>query len=167
VFQTPLISFVQDVSENNALWGGYQYNGVYKLKMDMFLMDNGEYPTLNKEVIVAPRAATRGVYDLFNTPPQSIAEYRKNKGIWKSVKAIVRKGTRVKCNRLLKYIALGFGGSLHVHAIIMEGPFRGKEVEIGDLSLSKYDKETDLYLLSPNPKLLSYERASLRPGKNS
>ena len=156
----PIAAFVKDVSERSDLWGGYRYNGIYKLKLDVFLIENSDYPTPNKLVLVAPRNATRGIYDLFNSPPMSIKEYLKDKSKWEDVISIVRKNTRIKCTRLLKYITIGYGNSLYIQAVILDGPMAGKKVEIGDLSLSKFNKEVNLYLLSPNPKLLSFEGAS-------
>ncbi len=156
----PIATFVSDVSNNKKLWGGYQLSGIYQLKLDMFLMNNGDYPTPNKLMLVAPRNATRNIYDLFSSSPNSVAEYLENKSEWKEVIAIVKKGTRLKCIRFLKYIAIGYGSSLYIHTKIMDGPFAGKVVEVGDLSISTFNKNLGLFLLSPNPKLLSFEGIS-------
>lgn len=151
----PLIVHIEDVSNEKRLWNDYQHHGIYKLTVDVFWRIREDVPTPNKSVLVPPKEETRGIYNLLYSAPQSISDYQKNQDKWSDVRGIVGAGTRIQCTRLLKYIPLGYESSLYVYAQILDGPYSGKEAEISDLSLTIFDRKSDLYLLAPNFNLLS------------
>lgn len=157
-FPGPLITWTKDVSQNKDLWGGYKYNGLYTLKVDAFLRIRKEIYTPNKNILVPPRVATKGIYNLHYSAPESVDSYKGNVKKWPDVAGIVKAGTTIKCVKLIKYNPLGYGSSLYLEAEILYGPFAGQLAEITDLSLSKKDKKTGMFFLSPNPKLLSFEK---------
>jgi len=152
-----MFTYVTDVSVQNELWGGYEKNGIYKLKYSMFLRTRENVPTPNKDVLVPPKQTVKGVCNLYYSSPKTIGDYEINRGKWKDVVGIVKAGTEIKCTKILKYHTVGYGDSIYIFAVILSGKYSNIEVEISDLSLTYRDKKTNLFLHSPNPELLINE----------
>ena len=134
-----LVSWSNDVSEQKKLWGGYSRDAIYKLKADMFIRNRKDIPTPAESVLVAPAKNTKGLCYLHYSVPSSLSDYRNNIDAWPDIVGVVNAGTRIQCTKLIKYTPLGFGSSLYIKAVILDGPFAGKEVEITDLSTIKLD----------------------------
>jgi hypothetical protein len=127
----------------------------HPLKEDAFIRTI-DLPLPNRDVLVAPREKTKGVYTLHYSAPFSVEEYNSNKAHWESIKGVVLSGTRIRCTRIVKYNPLGYSSSLYIYAIILDGPHAGKEAEISDLSLLS-PENSDGFLMKPNPELLVSE----------
>ena len=74
---------------------------------------------------------------------------------WPHIKGILRKGTLIKCSKIVKWIPHNVRPSLYIFAKILNGEFAGMEVEIRDLSLHKLFERNGLFLHSPNLKLIT------------
>lgn len=149
----PLVVTREDVSNQEQLWYGYKRDGKYRLAVNVFLRVREDVPTPNKTVLVAPREKTLELCSLSYSSPYSLGDYYNNKERWSDVEGVVGEGTIIQCSRMLKLSSLGYGSSLYIYAKIIEGPFKGIEAEISDLSISEY--KLNLYLKKPNLKLLS------------
>lgn len=148
----PLLVSNEDVSEDSELWCGYLKEGRYLLIEDVFIRII-DLPLPNKHILVAPREKTKGIYTLQFSSPNTIDEYENNREQWNSVKGIVRKNTRLKCTRLIRYDPFLYPDTLYIYASIIDGPFNGLEVEISELSILGPETSSG-YLLRPNPKLI-------------
>jgi hypothetical protein len=151
----PLIVWTEDISSQESLWYGYKYKGIYILKEDVFISTT-DLPLSNKNVLVAPREKTQGICTLLHSAPFSVEEYNLNRTHWEIIKGVATKGTRMQCNRIIKYNPLGYPSSLIFYATILDGPFSGKEADISDLSLLG-PEHADGSLMKPNPRLLVSE----------
>jgi len=151
----PLLVGTVNVSNKEELWFGYSRNGIYKLKVDVFLrVRDTDLPS--KIVLVAPRDKTKGLFTLHYSAPWSVSDYNDNRDRWPGIKGIVTAGVRIQCNKLIKYNTTGYGNSLYIFARILDGPHKGTEVEISDLSIVGPEHKSGVFLITPNLNLLIF-----------
>jgi hypothetical protein len=151
----PLLVGTENVSNEEELWFGYSRNGIYQLKVDVFLrVRDTNLPS--KIVLVAPREETKGLFTLHYTAPWSVKDYKDNEESWPDIIGVVNAGVRIQCNNLVKYKTTAYGNSLYIFAKILNGPFKGIEVEISDLSLVGPEHKSGVFLNAPNLNLLVF-----------
>lgn len=138
-----------DISDNAKLWGGYENKKEYILLMDVFLeknknrngeltlvppdSQNGE--TGGKRIMVSPNT----VEEYKRDPKGSVIKYYGETKIVIDVVGVVDAGTIIRCSSLKKVsecsIWWGCGNVLLMYGEIINGPYSGKIVHIGDLSV--------------------------------
>lgn len=151
----PLLVGTENVSNEEELWFGYSRNGIYKLKVDVFLrVRDTNLPS--KIVLVAPREETKGLFTLHYSAPWSVSDYKNNEERWPGIIGVVTAGVRIQCNNLVKYNTTGYGNSLYIFARILDGPYEGTETEISDLSLVGPEHKSGVFLNTPNLNLLGF-----------
>lgn len=149
----PLLVGTENVSNKEELWFGYRRNGIYKLKVDVFLrVRDTDLPS--KIVLVAPREKTKGLFTLHYSAPWSVSDYNDNQDRWPDITGVVNAGVRIQCNNLIKYNTTGYGSSLYIFARILDGPYEGTEAEISDLSIVGPEHKSGVFLNTPNLNLL-------------
>jgi hypothetical protein len=150
----PLVVGTEDVSIDDDLWYGFKYYKKYILKEDVFLSAR-DTKTPSRLVLVPPREKTKGIYTLHYSAPLTVTQYKENNDRWPGIQGIVSAGTTIQCSKLVRYNAFGYGNSLYIFAVILEGPYSGIEAEISDLSLVGPEHKSGVYLNTPNLKLIT------------
>ncbi len=122
-----------DVSSDNDLWGGYDYQEEYTLERDVFLMLL-RYDE-NRLTLVPKR------------PSQDT-----------SYKGVIRKGTRLQTYKLERHFVYslfigGYGTGLIPYVKILDGEFAGTIVSIEDISI--FYKEDGIFKYRPEELLIS------------
>lgn len=146
--------FKQDDPE---LWRGYHAQGIYQLTQDVFLLDVPErtnglalVPAFDSTV---PPKTLRG--------PASIEEYRAEPKRWLWVTGVVTAGTRLRAEFLRgKGNLRDPEGTVHyVRGRLLDGEFRGQQVDLQALSLYLADadpKSHHVTLTGPNEDFLLF-----------
>jgi hypothetical protein len=133
-----------DVSDRDALWGGYKRGDVYTLhNFDVFLMQRRFVLGLGgKTMFVAPSSINLPG-PRFLDAPESVQAWQSGNFVPQSaarVVGVVPKGTRIQAARLdlVKEWSLMFGSitSLDIWGEVLDGPFAGREALL--VSLSDY-----------------------------
>jgi hypothetical protein len=150
IFITGGIHYTSDVSGNEGLWGGYQYQKNYKLLRDVFLKRSSQGMAPWGRLVLVPEASLKGHPGRHESSPESIAVYEANPqaavvrdlGDFKykiDVVGIVRRGTRLRTIRLDKHKGFswffGYVEDLTPYAEILDGEYAGKVVDITDISI--------------------------------
>jgi len=140
----------KDVSHKESLWGGYEPGATYEVLMDVFLEKKQGGTT---KPVLTPPGEVYQVAGLYNAP-DSVPAYNSNSDAWPEVVGIVEAGTRICTAEVRKRGALLWGSWVYVLAEILDGPNKGRIVDITDLSVFADEKHDDLILNKPDPRLL-------------
>lgn len=128
----------QRVPANSELWGGYEKGAVYELEQPVFLADYTNF-AWGKALVSGEgmtREKKRGEWD----GPATVEAYTVDPEAWPSVWGVVDAGTRVRCTNLREKKAFSYELTyLAVYARILDGRYKGKTVEITELST--YDEQ--------------------------
>lgn len=136
------------------LWGQYNADRVYRLQRDVFLMDTPE--RTNGPALVpgtewsVPPSTFRG--------PTGTAEYQANPKNFRWVLGIVTAGTRLRAKTLRGKGNLRDSEETiyYVRARLLDGEFRGKEVDLQALSLyAAVPDSRSVALTGPNEDFLT------------
>lgn len=136
-----------DVSEKGELWSGYAKGQCFVLRHDIFL-EKIDISQNRMYAAVPPTELTCGNYMLLYSAPVSIEVYHKEPDKWPEIVGILKAGTRIQCDKLLKSGTLMWPGSYVLLATIKNGPFTGKSVDISDISFAK--RINNQWLNAPN-----------------
>lgn len=137
-------SSTDDVSDRDALWGGYKRGEVYTLhNFDVFLMQRQIFPGFRGKIMfVAPSSIKLPGPRHFDAP-ESVQAWRSGNFEPQDasrVVGVVQKGTRIQAARLdlVKEWSPMFGSttSLDIWGEVLDGPFAGREALL--LSLSDF-----------------------------
>lgn len=138
-----------NVSDEMERWAGFDAEGIYELREDVFLLDipertNGLALVPGMEWDLPPRTL-RG--------PTGIEDYRSNPKNWRRVSGVAEKGTRMRATRLRAKgnVRDRDVTRVYVKAQILAGPHQGKVVDLQAVSLYATDLETGrVELVGPN-----------------
>ncbi len=142
--------FDKDVSGIKEYWGGYEINQEYKLTRYVFLEKEQDWT--EKMVLVPPRNQEHLGRMLWNAP-SSKEDYIAKKQNWPNVIGIIDEGTIIRIQKFGQHGAPLWSSSIYVIAEIMNGPFKGQLVDIGDISLV-YSTAKEPYPLKPDTRIL-------------
>jgi hypothetical protein len=141
----------KDVSNRDDLWGGFNRDGVYALKVDVFMADHKHYsfgPALAPgEGVITEQPGGQWA------GPTTAEEYRMEPEKWPEVMALVDAGTRLRCVQLKRctYLYQDNEISYVIFAEILDGSHAGQTVEITELTAFV---DSDTRRLRPDQYLL-------------
>jgi hypothetical protein len=142
--------FDKDVSEIKEFWGGYELNQKYELNRYVFLEKKRDWA---KKLVLVPQGNQEHLGSMLWNAPGSKEEYLANTQNWPDVVGIIDEGAKVRIHKFGRHGAPLWGSSIYVIAEICDGPFKGKLVDIGDISLV-YNYDKDPYPLKPDSRIL-------------
>ena len=145
-----LLAHDKDITQKDQYWGGYERDQIYELVTDVFLELEEDW---SKRLMLVPPARIERRAPLWSAP-QTIAEYKSNQQNWPQVVGIVNTGTRIRCTKLRKYGSLLWGSSIYVFAEILDGPHKGKTVDIDDISAMVRKEYRRCILNKPDHRIL-------------
>ena len=124
---------LQRIPRGSELWGGYEKGAVYELQQPVFLSDYTNFAW--SYALVSGEGMTREKKRGEWNGPATVEEYKHNPGQWPFVLGVVEARTRIRCVSLSKKKAYMYELKyLAVYAKILDGPYKGKTVEITELS---------------------------------
>lgn len=137
---------------DQARWGDYRPNGVYKLMRPCFIAN---IPDRTRGPGLAPGAE-------FSNPgatwlgPVSIDQYREDPSAWPKIQGVVDVDTRIRITELREKGNIRGRNAKrdYPRGTIMEGPFKGTLVDLQQLTEYAEDESGALVLLGPKEKLL-------------
>jgi hypothetical protein len=152
VFFQDIGAYEKDVSKKKEVWGGYAKGAIYTLRQDMFLIriDKSE----NRMYAVVPSRQLKNQHCIrgYYSSPASIEAYHADPQQWPEIEGILKAGTTIQLDKILKHGAWLWGSSYTTFAVIMDDPFSGISVDISDISYPR--KNNDEYFDFPNFNLL-------------
>jgi len=121
---------MHDVSGNRNYWGEYEVGSVYRLTTDVFIAD---VPNYSHGLALAPGKEFRkgGMWG----GPTTVPEYEANPKQWPEMIGIVPKDTQLRLVQIkhVRYLVHRMEDN-YPFAMILDGPWKGKMVEIAELS---------------------------------
>ena len=133
VFFQDVGAYEKDVSKKKEVWGGYAKGETYMLRYDIFL-EKIDISKNRMYAAVPPRELTYGQCMLLYSAPASVEEYHTESDEWPDITGILKAGTIIQLDKVLKHGALLWGSSYTTFAVIKDGPFAGISVDISDIS---------------------------------
>jgi hypothetical protein len=87
--------------------------------------------------------------------PDTIMEFEQgDRKKWPDLHGVVREKARIRVTRFALIREAGFGDVLYVLCEIMDGPFKGYEVDLSFASKSHVDPRTSILIPNPDPAVL-------------
>ena len=151
VFFQDVGAYEKDVSKKKEVWIGYAKGETYMLRHDIFL-EKIDISKNRMYAAVPPRELTYGQCMLLYSAPVSVEKYYTEPDKWPEIMGILKAGTTIQLDKVLKHGALLWGSSYTTFAVIKDGPFTGISVDIADISFPK--KVNDDFFDVPNSNLL-------------
>jgi len=137
----------KDVSNDLAMWGRFERQGVYELKIDVFLQKEDG-------LLVLTTPGELGLSGYWGGPPSTV-DYESNPTEYPEVKGVVKKGTLLIATQVIFWPDAEGGGTVEPRGTILTGQFEGKEVEMSDLTDFRESIERGKMILPvPNDRLL-------------
>jgi len=142
-----------NISDEMDRWAGFDAEGIYVLREDVFLLNLPE--RTNGLALVAgmewdlPRNTVRG--------PTDIVDYERSPKTWRYVSGVAEQGTRMRAIRLRAKgnVRDRDVTRVYVKAQILAGPHQGEVVDLQALSLYATDLESGrVELVGPNEDFL-------------
>lgn len=148
--------WTSDVTNAPEYWGTFQPSQTYALARDVFVKNGhgtGE-PTL------VPEANYKGCHSKHNSAPPSVADYRVNghEPAQQGILGVVPAGTRLQIARLdhrrMWSWWFGYAETLTVYAMILDGSFAGRVVDLVDVSVPYKHPTVQPFVYRPEKPLL-------------
>jgi hypothetical protein len=164
------LNFKRDVTHNKQFLGGYELDKEYRITRDLFL-EWSNSGLSGKRLILIPEESYKGrSIGRHESAPYSIDAFLKdpinstlviftNFNYTLPVVGIVKNGTIIKLSRLERNYGLNLFYLTHdditPFAIILDGKFVGKEVDITDISIYYREEEKGTFVYLPEEGLIS------------
>ncbi len=148
----------RDVSANRECWGGYEIGSLYRLKVDVFIA-NVRFYSNGIALATGTEFKRSGQWG----GPTTTQEYKSAPQNWPDMMGVVDAGTLLRVAKIKhrRYLMGDDGDCYYVFASIVNGLWKGKTVEITELS--DYVKP-DGHFLEPSPQLLEKVATSQQNG---
>jgi hypothetical protein len=140
----------KDVTAEREYWGGYEFGQNYELLMDVFIERVKDWS--DRLILTPPGQLPQGA-GLYSAP-DTVAEYREKPQDWPQVVGVLSVGTQLKCKMLRKHGTPMWGDSITVFAEILDGPQKGRLVDIDDVSTMIKTEYRGCILTKPDPRIL-------------
>jgi hypothetical protein len=114
----------RDVTKRPEYWQGFKYDETYVLVEDCFLVEISDW---SRRMGLERTNCVPGGFTI------SSSQYLEAPEHWPEIKGVVGKGTHIQCKKMVSYGAPGFGRALFLFGEIVDGPHKGKLVDMCDL----------------------------------
>jgi hypothetical protein len=140
----------KDVTQKEQYWGEYKYGQEFELTIDVFLEQVDDW---SERLVLTPEGQLHQHAGLYSAP-NSVAEYHENPEVWPDIVDVLNSGTQIKCKMVRKHGTMLWGSSITTFAEILDGPHKGKIVDIDDISELSSKKYRGIIFREPDPRIL-------------
>lgn len=140
----------KDVTTKEQYWGKYKYGQEFEIKTDVFIKQVDDW---SERLVLTPEGQLPQQAGLYSAP-NSVAEYHRNPDGWKNIVGVLNSGTQIKCKMIRKHGTTLWGSSITTFAEIMDGPHKGKIVDIDDMSELSSKKYRGIIFRKPDTRIL-------------
>lgn len=146
----------KDVTSDKSYWGGYPPGSELITQQDLYILSI----TGGQPVLLEPGLKSTGMWLANYTEVESpqLSDYRASPAKWPYLIGILPKGSRIRIQKLeMHYTTETY--DLEVHAVVLSGDFKGKDVEIRRISLAPGEGPA----LAPNSEFLKPVEDETKP----
>ena len=140
----------KDVTNKKQYWGEYHLGQELELLMDVFLMQEDDW---SERLVLTPPGQLHQHAGLYSAP-NSMAEYHENPETWPDIVDVLSSGTQIKCKMVRKHGTMLWGSSTTIFAEILDGPHKGKVVDVEDISELSSKEYEGIIFRKPDTRIL-------------